>query len=352
MAAEFGVSFDGFESTALALKTAHEAMAAGARSLWMAEHMGYREAMVTSMGFRMNDSAAFVVPTAVSPYLWHPSPTAMALATLAELGEAPVGIAVGIGNPMFLRESGKEAAKPLRAVREFTECLRALWSGEPVHHQGQFFTLAGAQLGFKPPQPLIIYIAAIGPQMLTLSGEIGDGIVLSAGLSPEFCKVSLEKVAQGAAKAGRDAGALRRAAYLLFAVSDDGKTAVEIVRAKLAFLLRNKALQPNIALTGIPVDQERIMDAVSRRALDDATRLVSDDAVEAFAVAGTPAACRKRLSAFLDSGIVEPVLMIQGAGPEREAGLRFLREVAGEARVASPNSRAEPALSLKGSPNE
>jgi 5,10-methylenetetrahydromethanopterin reductase len=90
----FGVSFDGFEDTATALATARQVVAAGAQSLWMAEHMGYREAMVTSMGFRMNDPGAIVVPTAVSPYLWHPSPTAMSLATLAEVGTAPVGIAV------------------------------------------------------------------------------------------------------------------------------------------------------------------------------------------------------------------------------------------------------------------
>jgi len=327
MAITFGVSFDGFERTATALATARQAITAGASSLWMAEHMGYREAMVTSMGFRMNDPGAFVVPTAVSPYLWHPSPTAMALATLAEVGEAPVGIAVGVGNPLFLHESGQEVVKPVRAVREFVECLRRLWSGEPVQYQGEFFALAGARLGFHPPQPLVIYIAAMGPQMLKLTGRIGDGIALSAGLSPAFCKASLQAVAESAAEAGRDASALRRAAYILFAVSEDGKTAMDIVRAKLAFLLRNKALQANLEMTGIPVDQERIIDAVSRRALDEAARLVSDDAVEAFGVSGTPAACRRRLEAFIDSGIEEPVLMILGEESEREGALQFLRHL-------------------------
>ncbi len=112
MDVRIGVSFDGFEDTASALATARQVIAAGAESLWMAEHMGYREAMVTSMGFRMNDPDAVVVPTAVSPYLWHPSPTAMSLATLAEVGTAPVGIAVGVGNPLFLAESGRAIEKP------------------------------------------------------------------------------------------------------------------------------------------------------------------------------------------------------------------------------------------------
>ena len=71
------------------------------------------------------------------------------------------------------------------------------------------------------------------------------------------------------------------------------------------------------------------MDAVSRRDLDEAARLVSDDAVEAFSVAGTPAACRDRLEAFARSGVDEPVLMIQGDGPERDAAIGFLRDLQG-----------------------
>ena len=173
----------------------------------------------------------------------------------------------------------------------------------------------------------MIYIAAIGPQMLRLAGRIGDGVVLSAGLSPIFCETSLATAAQSADRMGRDISGLRRAAYLIFAVSDDGRTAVEVARAKLAFLLRNKALAESIAATGLPVDQEKIMEAVSRRAMSEAIRLVSDDAVEAFSVAGTPTACRDRLEAFIDAGITEPILMIQGDGPERDAALAFLREL-------------------------
>ena len=334
MAVRFGVSFDGFETTAAALAGARQVVAAGAQSLWMAEHMGYREAMVTSMAFRMNDPGVVVVPTAVSPYLWHPSPTAMSLATLAEVGSAPVGIAVGIGNPLFLGESGKTIDKPIRAVREFVECLRMLWSGDAAHYQGQLFQLAGARLGFRPPQPLLTYVAAMGEQMLALAGRIADGIVLSAGLSAQFCKTSLSIVNDSARAAGRDPATLRRASYIYLAVSQDGKRAFDLMRPKLAFLMRNKALKNNLQVTGVPVDQERIIAAISRRDLEEATRLVSDDAVDAFAICGTPRACRDRLKAFIDSGIDEPVLMTVGEQRERELALSFLREQTGSSYVS------------------
>ena len=47
-----------------------------------------------------------IVPTAISPFLRHPVPTAMALATIAEASPGNVALAIGVGNPMFLGESG------------------------------------------------------------------------------------------------------------------------------------------------------------------------------------------------------------------------------------------------------
>jgi len=281
------------------------------------------------MGFRMQSGDALVVPTAVSPYLWHPTPTAMALATLAEVGTAPVGIAIGVGNPLFLAESGRQIEKPVRAVREFVECLKALWTGEAIACEGEFFPLANARLGFVPPQPLFTYVAATGEQMLRLSGRIADGVVLSAGLSPVYCRTSFEHVAGGAGKAGRDADKLRRAAYLIFAVSEDGRTARDLVRGKLAFLFRNRMLATNIEATGVPVDQEQIVAAISRRDIAAAAALVTDDAIDAYAIAGTPAECHQRLDAFLESGINEPVLMVQGEAAERALALEFLRDRTG-----------------------
>ena len=131
-----GIAFDGFISTGEAIALAQRAVAAGAGSLWVAEHLGYREAIATCMAFAMKTPGPLLVPTAVSPYLWHPTPTAMAMATLDEVAPGCAAIAVGAGNPLFLQESGRAVEKPVRAMREFTEALRKLWSGEAVHVDG------------------------------------------------------------------------------------------------------------------------------------------------------------------------------------------------------------------------
>lgn len=329
MAVSWGVAFDGFIPTGEAIDVARRAVDAGARSLWMAEHLGYREAALTCMAFALSTERAMLVPTAVSPYLWHPTPTAMAMATLAEAAPGRAALAVGVGNPLFLQESGKELAKPVRAVREFVDCLRGLWSGEAVHYNGEMFRLAGARMGFRPSSSIPIYIAAMGPEMLRLAGRLADGVVLSAGLSAGFVKHSLSLTAEAARKAGRDPGSLRKAGYLHFAVSEIGTDAINVLRGKLAFLLRNKFLAENIAFSGIPIDQEAIIAAVARRDMAEATRLVPDEAVEAFAVGGTPRHCLDRLEAFIEAGLEEPVLSVLGQPEDRALALRLMREFLG-----------------------
>lgn len=322
-----GLAFDGFISTAETLELARKAVDAGVRSLWMAEHMGYREAAVTSMAFLMTTKDAQVVPTAVSPYLWHPTPTAMSLATLAEAGAGRTAVAIGTGNPMFLRESGHEIIKPIAAVREFVECLRLLWSGQPVRYEGQFFTLNGARMAFNVAAEIPIYIAAMGDQMLTLAGKIGDGVAFSAGLSVENIRKSMAVTADGARLAGRDLATFRCAAYIYFGPSRERGKTFELLRGKLAFLMRNKFIAQNAQQSGFNIDPPKIVEAVARRDLETATRLVPDEAVEAFTITGTPEECGDRLADYINAGIDEPVLSIVGGDEEKKLALDIIAQV-------------------------
>lgn len=323
-AMRIGVSFDGFAPYHEAITFAREAVEAGASSLWMADHLGYRESILSSLGLAMSTDV-MVVPTAVSPYLRHPMPTAMQMATLAEAAPGRAAIAIGIGNPLFLGEAGESPDRPVRVIREFVEALRGLWSGEAVHYEGLRFRLNGARMMFTPPRPIPIYLAPMKEQMLQLSGKISDGVVLSAGLSVESVRSSLEHVRVGAQAAGRPAGAVPAAGYILFVASPDGRKAIELARAKLAFLFRNKAMSDNLAASGIPIDQEAVIAAIGRRDYDAAAKLIPDEAVSAFAVAGTVQQCCDKLRQFADAGLENLVLFMIGELDDQRFGLEVIR---------------------------
>jgi 5,10-methylenetetrahydromethanopterin reductase len=329
---KIGVSFDGFSTFSDALTFAREAAAAGASGLWMADHLGFREPMVSCIAFAMATESIRVIPTAVSPYLRHPMPTAMSLATLAEAAPGRVGIALGIGNPLFLGESGETPDKPVRVAQEFVGALRALWSGEPVHMDALRFRLNGARMMFKPAQPIPIYLAPIKEQMLKLAGKIADGVVLSAGLTTEWVRQSLAMTRAGADQAGRDYNALHTAGYISFLAARDRGEAIAKVKRQLSFIMRNRYLQDNIASSGIIVDQDAIIAAMSARDFERAQSLIPDEAVDRFAIAGTVNDCCDKLKQYADAGLKEPVLLMAGTLDDQRQGLKVIRDMEGIAQ--------------------
>jgi 5,10-methylenetetrahydromethanopterin reductase len=317
----FGISFDGFVPVRDAVEIAQRAEAAGARSFWIAEHLGYREAFVTATAIALGTRRGCIVPTAISPYLRHPTPIAMALASLAEMVPGRVAVAAGIGNPMFLRESGLEAEKPLEAMRAYLMALRALLAAESVHCEGRTFRLAGARVAFQPSSPIAIHIAAMGPQMLKLAGRIADGVVLSAGLSSDAVRRALANVEDGAREEGRDPAALTKASYIYFLTGGAPAEARIRLREKLAFLFRNATIRANLDASGLAMDHEAIMAAIARRDVKAAAALVPDEAVDLFTITGDVAACRKRVREYRDAGITEIVLSLVGTGDDRRSSL-------------------------------
>ncbi len=322
-----GISFDGFSPFGDALSFAKEAAGAGASSIWMADHLGFREPIVSCLGFLLNTAGVTVVPTAVSPYLRHPMPASMQMATLAEAAPGRVAIAIGVGNPLFLGESGETPEKPIAVISEFTQALRALWSGQPVHMTAKRFRLNGARMMFTPDVPIPIYLAPIREQMLKLSGKIGDGVVLSAGLTISYVEESLGLVHEGAVAAKRDYDSLHTAGYISFLAHPSRKEAFAKVKRQLSFILRNRFLDRNIAQSGIALDQEAIIAAMAKRDLDAAQALIPDEAVDRFAVAGTTNDCVEKLQRYSTAGLKELVLLMAGTIEDHQYGLKVIREL-------------------------
>ena len=334
MTVGIGVVFDGFDDAREMVRLAEGAEAAGAASVWVAEHMGWREAVTACAAIAGATRRVRLVPTAISPYLWHPTPTAMALATLEELAPGRVAVAVSVGNLLNLGESGHAPVRPVAAVGAMVADLRALWTGERVASEAPAYRLDGAYMNFAPSAPIPVYVASTGPQVLRLSGRIADGVLLSGGLTLESTRRCLAFAAAGAK--GRDPAALRRASLIYFSVSPDGRAAVDDLKTKLAYLFRSARHADNIASSGLAIDHAAIMDAAGRRDLAAAAALIPDEAVEAFCVGGTPADCRAGLARYVEAGVEEPILQISGTAENKALALELVAEFAGTAADPGP----------------
>lgn len=322
-----GIALDGMIPMAEMIELVRHAERRGVRSAWMAEHMGYRDAVGASMAFLAATRSLTVVPTAVSVYSRHPMIAAMTAATLEESAPGRTRFSLASGNPRALGEMGLAVEQPVVVTREYVRVMRELFTGAPVTFDGTVFHLKDARLHVVPARPIPIYVAAMGPRMLELAGEIGDGVVLSAALSPTYIRHSLDLVATGARRTGRDAAAVVAAGLVLTAVSPDGDAARRDVKKMLAYLFRNRFIAENLEMTGTRVDRQAAADAAARGDWATAVALVPDDAVAQYAVAGTPAECPVQLERFRAAGLTEPVLLAVGDAQSR----RLAVELAGAA---------------------
>ena len=320
-----GIRFDGFDTVGETIAISRRAEMVGVTGLWMTQHIGYREALVSCMAFAGATLNASVYPAAVTPYLFHPTPTAMSLGTMAEMYPGRVGVSVAVGNTLDLKESGKEPQNPVSAVEKYITDLRALWTTKPRECVTEAYILDGARMSFAPPD-IPIFVTALGEEVAHAAGASADGVLLSAGFSTDFVSRCLEKFDQGAKNSGRDPAKLRNAGNIHFSVSRDGDAARENVRRKLGFLFRNRLMSENIEASGIPIDQDAIVEAVSARDLDKAASLVPDEAVEAFGVAGTPSECAAKLQVYFEAGLQEPVIQVSGSEEEKDLALQVIQE--------------------------
>jgi 5,10-methylenetetrahydromethanopterin reductase len=117
-------------------------------------------------------------PIAVSPYELHPLKMATALLTLNEVSNGRGQIVVGAGGGTATA-MGVSCKRPVRAVRECVDILRAASTGQPVRYQGEIYEVGWYNPAWVGSPPPLIYVGANGPQMLRSAAKYADGIMVS-----------------------------------------------------------------------------------------------------------------------------------------------------------------------------
>jgi 5,10-methylenetetrahydromethanopterin reductase len=220
-------------------------------------------------------------PNVTNPLTRHPTVTAAAAATLDQATGRRVVLGLGSGDSA-VRVMGIKTAR-LEELRASVALMRQLWRGEWASQDEHQF-----RLGCAPGRALPIYIAATGPRMLQLAGEIADGVFLQAGIGRESLEYCFRNLELGAERAGRSVRDLDVVAGAFTLISDDWRAQMAEARPLAAmFALRSReALQDS----GIPVPEAPPMPdlypdlshAEDWEAAKAATAWVPDAVLEAF----------------------------------------------------------------------
>jgi len=324
-----GLCFDGFYSIQEMIELARLADEIGMESIWMSDHLCFRDSLTTSMALLASTQTIKVAPAPMSPYSRYPIISAMSIATMEEFAPGRVIASPGTGNAAALKEAGIESPRPLKTMREYVDILRRLLRGDTVHFQGDMFQVNGAKMGFVPSTPIPLYLTAVRPKMLQLGGEIGDGVLLSAGCAPGYIAQCVDEIRKGAEKAEKSLTDRDVAGFVTASVADNPREAMEANKLFLAYIFRNTHHAENIRLGGGKIDQPGLAAAVAKRDWEAAKKFISDDVVHAHSVAGTPAECRRQLESFIQGGLNLPILLPMGTQEARKQVIRMARDVAG-----------------------
>ena len=208
--------------------------------------------------------------------------------------------------------------------------VRDLIAGQTVTHPetSASVRLTYAQAGARIP----VYLAVSSPKIHRLAGKIGDGAIVLVGTDGEFLKASRRELEAGAAEAKRDlkADGFRVVCWTPCSIQDDGRVARGAVKAHVARILKRKLPFEMDAATmevvrKIREQYEYYQHMVVGTAHGD---LVSDELVERFAIAGTPAEARAQLERLAARGLVDEIAIIPHTREpaERERIIRLVGE--------------------------
>ena len=236
------------------MEYAQYAESKGFEAVWQAESRLVREATVPMAAFASVTKTIKVGSGVVDCWSRNPARLAATFSTLDDLAPGRVILGIGAWWDPLAQKVGISRAKPLRAMREIVLNVRALLNNENVTFDGEFVKFDGIELDYvyqeRRAKDVPIYIGATGMQMMELTGEIADGVVLNYLVSPDYNKQAIEALTAGADKAGRKLSDIDRPQLVVCSVHEDRQTALNMAREMVTQYLGQ---QPHIMkASGVP----------------------------------------------------------------------------------------------------
>jgi F420-dependent oxidoreductase-like protein len=298
----------------------------GVTSLWVPEVWGYDA--LTGLAYLAAKTSSIQLGTFVVQ-LGSRSPAMLATSALSlqALSGGRFLLGIGTSGPRVMEGwHGVRFRKPVQTTRETIEIVRIVSRGERLEHAGEVYPLPlpdsrGAAL--RPmvrPDHVPVYVAAMGPQNLRLTGELADGWLGNAFI-PEAAEVFFGPLRDGAQQAGRTLDQLDLVAPVAVEFHDDQAAADAAARRHAdgyAFTIGAMGTGSknfyNDAFTrlGYGTEVETVAGLWQAGKQDEARSAVPLDLGRLTNLLGTPDAIADRVSRYRVAGITTLLAKLEG----------------------------------------
>ncbi len=311
------------------LAVAREVEQRGYHMAWVGEVSGYDAVslmtLIASATERLHVGSAVVPVQTRTPVV-----LGLTAASLNHWAPGRVSLGLGLSSPTIVGDwHGLSFAPALQQMREAVEIIRRVAAGERVTFEGTFYRVKNFRMTAPPPAaPVRIVLAALGPEMLELAGEIADGVVLN-WIPPETVPESIKHLEVGARKAGRTLESFEIASFIRTCVGADAAPAREALARDIAGYATVDAYANFFRRAGFGDEVDALNAAWKAGDRAGAVKQVSPRVLDGLGVVGDEAFCRERIAEFVRAGLTQPVIVPfappGGGGDPRPALLRTLR---------------------------
>jgi 5,10-methylenetetrahydromethanopterin reductase len=200
---------------------------------------------------------------------------------------------------------------------DFMQTVRRLLAGEPARLANGY---EARMTWLEQPAPVPLFGAASGPKMTRLVARIADGAILLQGIAEPLLERAMAWLAEGAAEAGRTPEAISTACWVPLGLDDDAGVARDQVRVRAASAVMNA--KPDW-FEGKERDavlrlQASYKDYQHAAADSEHARILPDEVVDRYAIAGTPEMVRERLLQLMaHDGVDHVILTPQASADDR-----------------------------------
>lgn len=237
--------------------------------------------------------------------------------TVANLGHdinaaAKGRFVLGLGSqirPHITKRYSMPWSSPAARMREYILAMRAIWAcwheGKPLEFLGKFYTHTLMTPFFTPTNteygPPKVYLAAVGPLMTEVAGEVADGLLVHGFTTEAYLReTTLPALERGFAKSGRKREDFE-IVYPVFSITGrDGKeeqASETKMRQQVAFYGSTPAYKGVLDSIGVGELQPEL-NAMSKQGRWEAMgELIDADVLDKFAVRGDAKALAAQIKA-------------------------------------------------------
>ena len=280
----------------------------GFEAVWVPEGGG-RDSLTSLATIAMKTDAVKLGTGILPIFARTPTNTAMGAAGMAAVSDGRFLLGLGVGHaPTVESRDGIPFNQPMTRMRETIQITKALLSGEEVNFTGKQFKITGASMGAATPKTKVpIYIAALGPQMLEMVGELADGVLMN-WTAVDYLGEAIGHIKRGAEKAGRDPNEIDIAGYVRVAVGDNLTESRDSLRRQVARYASNPFYRNFFAQTGFDKEMSAAAAALADGNLDKAADSITEEMQDQVAIVGTVEECRAALEKRRAAGLQLPVI--------------------------------------------